>query len=188
MFNLIKKSIHLHLVRQGFTLLEVMIATLIIGIGLVGVSSLIVQNAQVQYINKNVLIASQLAQEGLELVRNVRDTNWLTTGNDWKTGDGVDLDTDIVQDGDYAIDYLGNIYDIDDSNGNGEIIDEAGARLLINSGYYEHSAGNVTPFFRAIKVVEDAGGNFLTVTCTIRSVERGRHNDYAAETILYDWR
>ena len=153
-----------------------MMATLIIGIGLVGVSSLIVQNIQVQYINKNVLIASQLAQEGLELVRNVRDENWLADN---------DYDLDIIGDGTYIIDYGGR-GSINDSVNS---IDEDGARLYINSDYYNYTvSGDATSFFRLIEAIEDVSGSFLTVTCMVRSIERDRHNDYVAETVLYDWR
>lgn len=183
MFNFFKKIFPLYTTKSGFTLLEVMMATLIIGIGLVGVSSLIVQNVQVQYINKNVLIASQLAQEGLELVRNIRDENWLTDGNDWKIGAGSGTDSDIVQDGDYVIDYLG---DIDDSVNS---IDEDGAKLYINSSnFYTHtSAGNTeTNFYRLITVNDLV--SYLEVKCTVRSKERDRTHDYEAETVLYNWR
>ena len=176
--------------KSGFTLLEVMMAVFIIGVGLVGIASLIAQNARVQYFNKNSIIASQLAQEGLELVRNIRDTNWLI-GNDWKNGDGVDPNTDIIQDADgYVVDYLGNINNVNDISGDGEIIDEPGAKLYINSGYYDHNnLGGATSFSRSIKVSEDISGNFINVICVVRLMERNnKYRDYINETTLYNWR
>ncbi|MDO8667516.1 MAG: hypothetical protein Q7K35_00250 [bacterium] len=84
--------------NRGISIVEVIVATMIITMGMIGVSSLVIQNIQVQYINKNVLIASGLAQEGLELVRNTRDLNWLTPSNGW--------DQDISASS-YVIDYGG---------------------------------------------------------------------------------
>ena len=165
--------------RPAFTLLEVMVATIVIGIGLIGAASLIVQNIQAQYINKTALIASQLAQEGLELVRNQRDENWVadntwyayTAGEDPAPGDSIS----------FIIDYEGNI---NDSVGS---ITNEGARLAINSeGYYTHGTGSPTPFYRLI-TVENTGLGYLKVRCQVRSVERGRHYDYEAKTLLYNW-
>jgi len=178
MFNLFKKTIRLYSTETGFTLLEVMMAVLIIGIGLVGVSSLIVQNIQVQYINKNVLIASQLAQEGLELVRNIRDENWLIGGNDWdeNISDGSANYT-------FTIDYLKDINDTVNS------IDEDGAKLYINGNdFYTHTStdNTETNFYRLITVNDLV--SYLEVKCIVRSEERERTHDYAAETVLYDWR
>ncbi len=85
--------------NSGISILEVVVAVMIISFGMVGVLSLVIQNVEAQYINKNVLMASGLAQEGLELVRNTRDFNWLTPGNSWNQ--------DIVGDGTYTIDYGG---------------------------------------------------------------------------------
>ncbi|MDP3043010.1 MAG: prepilin-type N-terminal cleavage/methylation domain-containing protein [bacterium] len=161
----------------GFSILEVIIAILIISIGMIGVLSLITQNIQVQYIGKNDLIASQLAQEGLELVRNIRDTNWLTAGNDWKTGAGATTNSDIVQDGDYAIDYSGAIIDINSIDNAGLNIDAA--------GFYTHNAGAATAFYRLITVVDNA--DYLDVECKVRWKERGRTHDYAVKTLLYNW-
>lgn len=160
----------------GFSILEVIIAILIISIGMIGVLSLITQNIQAQDIGKNDLIASQLAQEGLELVRNIRDTNWLTAGNDWKIGAGASTNSDIVQDGDYAIDK-GAIIDVDSIDNAGLNIDAA--------GFYTHGAGAATPFSRLITVVDNA--DYLDVECKVQWKERGRTHDYTVKTLLYDW-
>jgi len=56
----------------GFSILEATLALGVVSIGLLGVFSLSLQTARAQYINKSYLAASMLAQEGLELVRNVR--------------------------------------------------------------------------------------------------------------------
>lgn len=163
----------------GISILEVVVAILIITMGMVGVLSLVIQNIEAQYINKNVLIASGLAQEGLELVRNVRDTNWLAPGNNWKLGAGAGTNSDIIQDGNYAIDYDGDIIDVDDI-GN--------ARLYIDSNsFYTHVIGaTATNFYRLITVVDNS--DYVDVRCVIRWTEGAQNRDYTAATYLYNWR
>lgn len=159
----------------GISILEVVVAIMIIAMGLVGVLSLVIQNIKAQYINKNVLIASGLAGEGLELVRNVRDLNWLTVGN-WKK--------DLVGDGTYAIDYGGRA----SINKAVDLIDEAGARLYVDgNGFYAHTAtAAATNFYRLITAVDQ--GNYLDIKCSVRWKEGTQNHDYTAETYLYDWR
>ena len=151
----------------GFSILEVIIAIFIISMGLIGVLSLVVQNVQVQYINKNNLIASQLAQEGIELVRNIRDNNWLD-GENWKQG--------IVGDGSYAIDYTGAIINVD----------SAVVLKIDSSGYYWHGGGADTNFSRLIEAVENEDG--VDIKSTVVWEERGNSHNYIAETLLYDWK
>jgi len=176
--------------NSGISILEVIVAVLIITMSMVGVLSLVIQNIQAQYINKNILIASGLAQEGLELVRNARDLNWLTPGsdpaNDWKRY--------IVGDGTYAIDYRGR-----SSITNITGIDDPVARLYIKSaepniGLYTHASngGNApTNFYRLITVAVgpiDATHDYLDVKCKILWREGTENHDYTAETYLYNWR
>ena len=61
---------------SAFTLLEVIVVLAIVSLSLLGTLSLIIQNIQVQGLNRKSLVAYQLAQEGLELIRNTRDANW----------------------------------------------------------------------------------------------------------------
>jgi len=168
--------------NNGFSILEIIIAIFIIVLGLISVLSLIMQNIQVQYINKNMLIASQLAQEGVELVRNVRDNNW-QKGYDWLYGNGSDSDTDIVQDGEYAIDYEGNIYNIDD-------ISDAG--LYINDdNFYTHDdnsgTASSTIFYRLI-TASDITASTIILSCQVQWRERGGNHQYTIDTTLNNWR
>ena len=68
--------------NKGFTILEAAIALGIVVMGLFGVVALLTQNLQTQSINRDSIVASLLAQEGLELVRNARDTRALAFGHD----------------------------------------------------------------------------------------------------------
>ena len=68
---------------RGFTLIEVMAAVAVLSIGLVGGLTVITKNLSNMRTGEDRIIAANLAAEGIELVRNVRDTNWLTTGNNW---------------------------------------------------------------------------------------------------------
>ena len=71
--------------QVGFGLIEVTISIYILIMGLLGIMSLLHQSQKAQYANENTLVAAQLAQEGIELVRNVRDNNWLDPGiSDWR--------------------------------------------------------------------------------------------------------
>ncbi|OGF32050.1 hypothetical protein A3H09_01275 [Candidatus Falkowbacteria bacterium RIFCSPLOWO2_12_FULL_45_13] len=164
--------------NSGISILEVVVAILIITIGLVGVLSLVIQNIRVQYIDKNVLIASGLAQEGLELVRNVRDANWLIPSNVWNQ--------DIVGDGTYAIDYSGR----NSLNQAVNSLGQAGTRLYINnaSGLYTHTAAGATAtnFYRLITAVNNS--NYVDVKCAVRWSDGSQNYNYTAETYLYNWR
>jgi len=65
--------------KAGFTLIELLITIFLISVGLIGVISFFNASLKSQFDAKNELIAAGLAQEGAELVRNIKDYNQLNS-------------------------------------------------------------------------------------------------------------
>ncbi len=168
--------------KSGFSIMEATVALSIITFGMLGILSLVTQNVKADMVSKNFLVASMLAQEGLELVRNLRDENWQRSGSSW--------DDDLVWDGTYLIDHYGRS-DIDDSvDSIGSASPDEAARLYIDPlNLYSHfGSGTTTPFFRLISVVESGTNDMISASSTVRWQDSTGWHDYVAETKLYDWR
>jgi prepilin-type N-terminal cleavage/methylation domain-containing protein len=170
--------------NKGFTIMEMVVVIFIISFGLLGVISLVTQNVQVGYINKNMIIASQLCQEELELVRNIRDNNWLGD-DDWKTGSSTNSNTNWIQDGIYSIDYTGTIT-------NTTSINDPLARLFIDSnGFYRHIAApgsaTTTAFSRTLEIKSETVAS-TTAECVVQWKIGNNIHKFNAQTVLYNWR
>ena len=176
--------------NKGFSILEASVVMAVVSIGVLGVFSLVLQNIKVQKTNKNMLVASMLAQEGLELVRNIRDDNWIASPQ-------VAWDLDIAGWG--SIDYMMDLRVADDSDGDGYIIEEANTRLFKDSAnnFYTHKAlGNTaTQYYRLITVdgvdastILDGIVDYYKVKSHVQWNENGNLKNYIAETCLYNWR
>lgn len=151
----------------------------IVVIGMLGLVSLVRQNIQVQNVNKNYLIASMLSQEGLELVRNVRDENWLNDAVDWKNGI-------VPPSGTYRIYYdeATESVVIDDT---ADLITDLKAKLKFINDFYTYGVGtDYSPFYRLISATDN--GDYIAVSSTVEWQDRGKTYDYVSETYLYDWR
>lgn len=159
--------------NNGFSMLEIIAVLFVISMGLIGPLSLIIQNIQIQYINKNNLIASQLAQEGLELVRKKRDDNWLDTNAFYIDIATVDANKTFTIDSEGIIDVV----DINDS----------GAILKVDN-YYSHSLGDNSIFSRIVKTSMSDDESSITITCTVLWTERNQKHEHEVNTVLYDWR
>lgn len=61
--------------------MEVMISSFVLTIGLVAVTALIAKSLGQSLENRDTIVAVELAQEGIELVRNVRDNDFTVTGH-----------------------------------------------------------------------------------------------------------
>lgn len=154
--------------KSGFTLVEIVAVLFVVAVGLVGVLSLIVQNIQSQNISKNTITAYQLAQEGIELVRKVRDTNWLEA-RAWNTG---------ILPGTYYMDYQDALPNIM-SSGQEALYKNA-------SGFYVHGGGNDTPFSRTI-LIEEINPSAYRVYSRVVWSDRNNSFNYDVEAVLYDW-
>src|SRR4030042_3479944 len=78
-FNRIKACL---MKKNGFTLLEVVLAIFILSMSAFGAFSLIQSTVISASLSKQKLTAYYLAQESLEVVRNIRDNNWLEQRED----------------------------------------------------------------------------------------------------------
>jgi len=160
--------------QAGFSLIEVLAVLFIVSVALLGLVSLIIQNIQAQSVNKNNLIAYNLAQEGIELIRQTRDSNW-------RAGDAYDKD---LAAGKYYIDYLD---DKPTTIGNGLI--------YLYNGYYINYSGTetgATPtiFTREIYLDKpaDYDGAPLQVRALVTWIDRSHPYRYELRTLLFDWK
>lgn len=186
--NRVMKQVNIKIIKnnKAFSLLEVTLAMGVLVIGILGVFSLVIQNAQVQNYNKHYLIASMLVQEGIEIVRNKRDNNWIDdTIPAWYEGIANG-------NGEFIVDYS------DPSSFDFSIDNIANARLYLDSdNFYTHTAvGNTaSPFYRLIEIHDftDHGGSdteedAFRVLSKVQWDEHGQTHKYIAETLLYNWR
>lgn len=61
--------------KKGFSIAEVLLSIFLLSVGMIAIISLMANSIKNNANNRNSIIATQLAQEGIELVRNRRDLN-----------------------------------------------------------------------------------------------------------------
>ncbi len=67
--------------NKGFTLIGVVVATSIAGFLVIVIIQLLTRADRIVDRGRNIFIATNIAREGLELVRAKRDTNWFSNSN-----------------------------------------------------------------------------------------------------------
>jgi len=157
----------------AFSLIELLVSMAIIGIGLLGISSLAAQNIRVQYFNRNSLISAQLAQEGLELARNLRDNDWKSSSPITSSSSLEGLYNDL-----FTIDYLGHI--------NTYSVPQSVPLLNIDSdGFYSYNPGTPTPSKRYI--TSQCQDNYCLLSCVVTWQAEGQSGSYEVNSYLYAW-
>ena len=171
----------------GFTLLEIIIAIFFVTIGMGGVFIVIQKSFSVMSLSASRLVAANLAQEGIEVVRNIRDTNWLEGGAvAWDEG----IDEKI-----YEVQYDDNKADLLDP------IVLCGADpcnyddmrfLHIDGGFYKYlvpAVPNQQTKFKRKVTISDKTADSMKITAEVIWKERGgKEYTYTAYNLLYDWK
>ena len=164
----------------GFTLVEVLAAIFLIIVGLVGISIAIQQLFPAIKIASYQLTAAYLTQEGVEIVRNIRDTNWLKT-QEWNTnlfdtccgGAGVCGCCQVDYDDSFLTSCPGGVGDY----------------LRIDGGFYNLSSGTSTPFRREIRIASTtADGGRTEVEVSVSWQVGGKNYQASTTEYLYNWK
>lgn len=167
----------------GFTLIELIVSIFIVLLTLGGISSLFVQALQSVTYLSHQLTANYLAQEGIEVVRNIRDTNWIK-GQEWDTGltgcDSACAGCNCPADDGCAVDYT-----ISSLDGYPNI------PLHIYNGYYRQiNLGSTTIFKRRVvvnQVTDSDGDPYLEAKVYVCWQERGKSYQTELDENLYNW-
>jgi len=162
--------------NKGFTIIEAIVAVTVLTVGVLGSYVFISSFFRYTDLSIDKLTAAYLSQEGVEIVKNIRDGNWIkrTTWNyAWNYGLG---------EGSWEADYntvsgLSEDYDGDYLN-----IEEA-------SGFYGYGSGVSTPFKREIEICTSTSGvdGVIYVSSTVSWEDRGKDYSIKTEEKLYNW-
>lgn len=72
--------------KNGYSLIEVLLVTVVIMISFTAIFALSASLLKSDTETRNEILATNLAQEGMEMVKNIRDTNMLNDPDNWKDG------------------------------------------------------------------------------------------------------
>lgn len=153
------------------TLVEALVSVLIFSLGIVPSFLVILMANNLASSIKNNLVAANLAQEGIEIVRAIRDTNWFLD-NSFDLG---------LSDGAYRVEWNST-----------SLLPESGntALRVDTGGLYNYSTGTETLFRRKVTITNVDPVNCdcqLRVVSEVTWLEKGRTETVSAELHLFDW-
>ena len=160
--------------NEGFTLVETIVAVGIITAGLVGILGLLSTSVAVGKDIRARHIAANLAQEGTEIVHNLRNTNWVkqqdTPATLWDDG---------LIDGVSCAQYDSTVF----------INPCAAPTLLFDSalGVYTYTSGTASLFSRTITISHDTDADTIGFVRVLSTVT-WEGKTIIAEDHLYDWK
>ena len=154
--------------NKGFTLIEALVALVILTLALGPALVLSSNISSTASVVRNNLIAANLSQEGVEVIRALRDANWFNV---------LSFDAGIA-DGIYRIEW----------NSNALISLGSNPPLKINAGLYNYSSGTDTKFKRTVTITK-INSEELRIISDVTWTERGnRTRDVKVESHLFDWK
>ena len=164
--------------QRGFTLLETLVAVFIITVAIAGVFVLISQIISLIHFSSSKIIAAYLAQEGIEIIKNIRDNNYLTGTVAWDSN---------LPEGEFALDYT--------TQGLPDSDCLLGDFLKIDGGFYNCTTGLPSKFKRKVIISQkedlssppDGEPDSMRVEVIVEWQERG--NTYQISVIgqIYNW-
>jgi len=152
--------------NKGFTLIEVLLSVFIITVAVLGLYNGINYSYNSIEKAKEKFIAAYLAEEGIELVKNLRDSNFVT-GSAWNNG--------------LTICAAGCKMDADDA-----VLDAVTptAFLLIDSsGYYSYNAGGTQTIFSRKITITSINADKIKVSASVYYGDQ----EFLLEQYLYNW-
>jgi type II secretory pathway pseudopilin PulG len=161
--------------QKGFTLIEVVTAVFIAIVGVVGTYGLVNYSLGLANDASMRLAATYLAKEGLEVARNIRNTNY--TAN--YMGEHVDWDRNLKNcSGGCGVDYKSDALLPSCKNNNLYINDE---------GFYQCAASEqASPYKRTI-TIDYSQFNVLKVDSRVEWLHGGKSSFVTASENLYNW-
>jgi prepilin-type N-terminal cleavage/methylation domain-containing protein len=152
----------------GFTLVEVLVVILFFSVSLTAVFFILNFNLRNSIIIKNNSIASGLVQEGMEIVRNLRD-------NDWHAGNPFGAS---IPDGTYRVQWNSS-----------SLMAFADSYLKKDggTGFFSYDSGSDTIFKRVVTISTVVPNVEKRVVVTVTWTERGKLMSVSAENHLFNW-
>lgn len=172
--------------NKAFTILELLITIFVILTALLAGIYTISSTVATTSVYKHQLVAAYLAQEGIELVRYIRDTNFIQ-GILWTEGkldqcDPKDLNN--PTDGKYceAEHDPGNLASFNES------VEPRFLKISDTSPkFYNYTSGINTPFQRKIIIVSE-GSDTLKVTVEVIWETKGKKYSFVAQEKIFNWK
>ena len=165
--------------NKGFTFIELMIVIFIMTVGITAIYASITRIISSTTYSTLNLTANYLAQEGIEIVKSIRDSNFIdtTTSGSWKKG---------LSEGNYEADYNDySLSPLQDNEGRFLKVDEEGF-----FSYTDDTNFPVSPFKRKITITEISENpnneNVLNVSVTVYWTEKGKTNETTVSENLYN--
>lgn len=180
---------------KGFTLVETLIAIMVLTFAVVGPFQVAQGVLSSAYIARDQLIAAALAQEGMEYVREIRDSNYL-----YNAHHGASLTWLSGFDGTNGPDCYANACVVDPSQYPGAVPFVAGVSVIscgdticnnrklylsTSNIYNQQSSGAVTKFTRKMQLTQISATETL-LTVTVSWSEHGAHSVVLTEN-LRNW-
>jgi type II secretory pathway pseudopilin PulG len=161
--------------QGGFSVPEVLVAIFILLTGILALSTLVTSAVRTSSANSSKLIAANLAQEGLEIVRAVRDLNLASDGTGWDS-----FFNKFCADSSYAVQY--------DDDSLDRAYEDTFLKFDSSTGFYGYDSGTDTIFKRKIELIADGCPNYFTVVSQVTWTQRGQNYIVTAQDQLWNWR
>lgn len=171
--------------KCGIVLTEALVAIGMISVGVLILSSVINSAVSTTKLSKGYLVAQNLVTEGVEAVKNIRSTNWLTASDDrtcWLRIDPAEAcDTAGVKAA------TGNDYILEPSGSAWHLVEFSGQPLdlnnkLTNDWFYQIFTGSPRSF-----VSEGYGDEPTQYYRSIRFTNIDPSNDFAEFEVIVQW-
>lgn len=160
------------MMNKAFTLIEVVLALFLFTVAMAGIFALVLQITTYTSFSFSQLTAAYLGQEGIEITRNIRDSNWLNQREDldhaWNSG----LTCGVCE-GDFQSGFL-------------TALQGEGRFLNFQQGFYSYANGAPTKFKRKINI-NNSQPDILEVRVEVFWEEKGKQRSFSAQENLYNW-
>ncbi len=175
--------------KKGFTLLEVIVAIFILTVGVGGSFALIQQTLFTATMAQSRIIAAYLAQEGIEIIRNIRDNNWLEQRESpplplWNEGLNSCSPPSSCCEADNETDTPSSYPPL--TTITGCAFDDLSYLNIDSNGFYSYSHGEQTKFKRKI-FIERISADKMKVVVIVEWQDRGKIHQIEVVEHITNW-